>query len=122
MVYLDCSSYFGAGNKGFVFGDKVVQTKMGATPTQQNGVAFNIKGVEAIKILEGNKKNFCKKDVKQAEPLRQIQHVSGNPSDATLLHATKPNGMKNSHFASQDVKLMDDILGKGCYGLKGKTV
>ena len=119
---LDCLSYLGAGNKGFIFGDEVIQTKMGATPTQQKGVAFNIKGVEAIKTMEGNKKIFCKKDMKQAEALRPFKHVSGHPSDATLLNATKTNGIKNSHFAPQDVKLMNDILGKSIYGLKGKSV
>ena len=64
---LDCSSYFGAGKKGFVFGNKITQTE--TIPTSQKGVALNNNGVEAIKTIEGNKNNFNKRDVKQAEAL-----------------------------------------------------
>ena len=79
---LDCTSYFGTGKEGFVFGNKVTQTEM--IPTSQKGVSLNNNGVEAIKTIKGNTKNFNKRDVKQAEALRRIQHVSGHPSDATF--------------------------------------
>ena len=38
---------------------------MGITP--KKGVAFNISGVEVIKTVEGNKKNFNRRDVTQVE-------------------------------------------------------
>ena len=61
---LNCLTYFGAGKKGFVFGNKV------------------------IKKIEGSNKNFNKRYVKQAETLCCFQHNSGHPSDATLHQTT----------------------------------
>ena len=43
-------------------------------------------------------------------------------SDATLAHPTSTNGVKNITIVVQHVKLINDILGKSLYSIKGKAV
>ena len=56
-------------------------------PTSQNVVVLNNNGVEAIKTIEGNKKNYNKRDIKY-----------GHPIDAIFHHTIMINGIKNSPF------------------------
>ena len=79
-------------------------------------------GVEAIATIAGNKSNYTNRDVERAEATRQFQHIAGHLSDDTLICTVSTNGITNLPIVIQDVKVMNTILGKSQYDIKGKSV
>ena len=116
---LDCKSHFGPGKDGCVFGKQII---MEANKPDVKGVSFVGRGIKAIATIAGNKSNYTNREVKQAKATRQFQHVAGHLSDDTLIGTATTNGIKNLPIVIQDVKLINAILGKSQYAIKGKTV
>lgn len=74
-----------------------------------------------IASIEGNKRNFMKRDAAWEEEACCFQHVAGYLSNATLARANNDE-IKNLLIVLQDVKLMNSILDKSPYVMKNKTI
>lgn len=48
---------------------------------------------------------FSKWDQNKADLVRCFQHVSGLPSDATLIYSAETNGIMHNTITKQDVKM-----------------
>ena len=95
---------------------------MEANKPYVKGVSFVGKGIEAIATIARNKSNYTNRDVKRAEATRRFQHVASHLSDDTLVCTASTNEITNMPIVMQDVKLMNAILGKSQYAIKGKSV
>lgn len=81
---------------------------------------FHDNGIEAIATIEGIKKNFTSRDIAQAEVLHQFQHVVGHMSETTLHYVVTTHRIKNMPIIGQNVKLMNNVLGKYCIVLRAR--
>ena len=85
-------------------------------------VSLLSKGVEAFTTIKGNKENSTNFIVTQAETTCCLQHVAGHFNDLTFAHSATTNRIKNLPLVVQYVRVMNDILGKSPYCIKGKIV
>lgn len=85
------------------------------------GVMNEIGLEDAIDTVRKSKQQFTVKDQKRALRVRSFQHVAGVPSDETLLHSVKTNGVKNSLITIRDIAVAKEMLGPSLYTAKGKT-
>ena len=75
---------------------------------------------DAIETIAKSEDKFSDRDVQRARKLRHFQHVSGHPSNATLVYSIATNNIRNYPFDRRDVKLMMEIIGESKYALEGK--
>ena len=133
----DASSYFqpGTGNGGFVFGEKIIDNgTSGGLNMMNTKIHGNTSFIETCHVGEGTSENvedaietiaksedkFSTRDVLRARKLRHFQHVSGHPSNATLVYSIATNNIRNYPFDRRDIKLMMEIIGESKYALEGK--
>ena len=75
-----------------------------------------------INTVTNSKRHFSKRDQAKAKLVQRFQHVSGHPSDATLIYSFATNGIKKSPITGDDILIILKQLGKSTYTVQGKTV
>ena len=80
-----------------------------------------INNSEGIDTVKGSLARFAKRDRLKILATRRFQHVSGHPSDDTMLHAALTNTIVNSPFSKEDILMTVEALGKSGYAVSGKT-
>ena len=63
---------------------------------------------------------FYKRDQLWADKVRRLQHVSGFPSDKTLVYSVMTNDIRNNPISRRDIQICDEMLGKSVHAAKGK--
>ena len=109
---MNCSKYFGEEKSGCVFGTKITNknTNFGENMGMCNTSVGNLDNSEGIDTIKKSKKRFMEWDQKQALRVCQFQHVGGHSSDETMKYSSVTNGVKNSPFTKQDIKMTADML------------
>lgn len=117
---MNCSDYFGLDKSGCVFGTEVTDngTGFGEHMGRPSGTAHTSCGIDTIKKSRGE---FSERDNKKADAARRLQHVSGHPSDSTLVYSLITNGIKNCLVTQRDVGMAKEILGTSKHAIAGKT-
>ena len=118
----NCSEYFGLDKSGCVFGTEITDngTQGGESMSYASGInKINIS--TGIDTVEQSKARFSVRDQERANAVRRFQHVSGHPSDSTIIYSAVTNGIKNSPITKQDVKMALEMLGRSKYALQGKA-
>ena len=80
-----------------------------------------INNSEGIDTVTGSLARFAKRDQLKIQATRRFQHVSGHPSDDTMLYAAVTNTVMNSPFSKEDIMMTIEALGKSGYAVAGKT-
>ena len=125
---MDCSSYFKKGKPMYVFGRKITENRvqggdaMCNTSSDTISKARELDNLGGIDTVANSKRHFSKRDQVKAKLVRRFQHVSGHPSDETLVYSSITNGIRNSPITKEDVLMTLRQLGKSVYAVQGKNV
>ena len=76
---------------------------------------------EGIDTLKGSIAKLSKRDQGRVFAARRFQHVSGHPSDKTLMYAAVTNSVVDNPIRREDVILAMEALGQSGYAVAGKT-
>ena len=76
---------------------------------------------EGIDTLKGSIAKLSKRDQSRVFAARRFQHVSGHPSDKTMLYAAATNSVIDSPIQQQHIVMALEALGKSGYAVQGKT-
>ena len=115
LHYLDCSSYFGPGKTGCVFGDEIHNTEKRLTWRKNpEGTTF------LIETVDGNKLQFSNRDVQRADELRRFEEVAAFPSRDTMRRAINKNVIKDSPHTLRDLNITHRIHGRSRHAIQGK--
>ena len=76
---------------------------------------------EGIDTMKGSISKLSKRDQARVFAARRFQHVSGHPSDKTMLYAAATNSVIDSPIRQKHILMAIDALGKSGYAIQGKT-
>lgn len=78
--------------------------------------------VAMVVTVEGNKKEFTKREVKLATQARKMMAIIGRPSESHMREIVSHKQLQNCDVSEQDVRNALTIFGPDLGSLKGKTV
>lgn len=93
---MDCTAYFKPGKPPHIFGQHITDNSVQGGDAMCNtniNVLWNLDGIDTV---AKSKNNFSARDQQKAKLVRCFQHVSGHPSNKTLIYSATTNGIRNS--------------------------
>ena len=114
---MDCSKYSREGKLTYVFGKTITDNSVDGSNAMCNTFSGRLNNLDGIDTVANSKRNFSTRYQKKAQLMQCFQHVSGHPSNKTLIYFAVTNSIKKSLIIKRDVLMMLEQLGKSKYTL-----